>query len=225
MKRLQKIKSGINFVAVPLACFAAKVSLDYLGRLQIHFLVKGLLVLLAIFLVYIVIRQAGTWILFSSTVRQILIGKEWIEGTWMDIVRVKDQIQKVGVLYFEVREDSIFVTGSNYKTNGEVDNSFTSEITKFDWPKLRLWYQSDKRTIGSPTSGGFSELRFVPREGPPQKYSGFCQDYNGKRGNCSGWRIIDKSILKKLDNPSTTKEVILQQVEGESIKHVAQQGS
>ena len=217
MKRFARTREVVTVVAVPLACYAAMKGEEWLATLQIPGWLHVVLVVAVIVLAFGVIRQAGVWLLGFRRVRGWILGRQSIEGTWMDVVRRNEEVVNVGVLHFEVRGYALHVFGKNYATDGTVQNAFDSRTVDWEWPTLEFSFRSDQRITGSPTSGGTAELRFAPSDrGLTQSYSGFCRNHNGQRGDCAGWRVKDAATLTARKTPSSARAVILKVVRGEA---------
>lgn len=219
MGRLRRVRAIATVVAVPFACYAGNKGQEKLLAWNLPTLVEAFLVLLLILAVFLGVRQLAMWLLASRRVRRWILREQFIEGKWMDVVRRKGEVVNVGVLNFDIRGDVLHVWGSNFRTDATVQNAFNSEMTNFAWPKLLFYFESDQQTTGSPTSEGTAELRFTPAgSGPPQKYSGFCRNFNGQRGDCSGWRVTDDKTLAALNDPVATEKIVLDIVRRETGK-------
>lgn len=217
MERLRKARTFVTAVAVPLSYYAGSKGQEMLVKWNLPALVEALLVLLLVLTIFFGVRQLAMWLLALRRVRRWILRGQFIEGTWMDVVRRKGEVVNVGVLNFDIRGDVLHVWGNNFRTDGTVQNAFNSEMTKLTWPKLLFYFESDQQTTGSPTSEGTAQLRFAPVEsGLPQRYSGFCRNFNGQRGDCSGWRVADEATLMALKNPAETKKIVLDVIRSES---------
>lgn len=208
MKRLKTLKEAISAVGVPVSALVGKQGEEYLANRTLPSPLRFVLVFLLILVVYIGIRRAAGWLLTLRSLRRLVVRSQFVEGTWMDVVRLRGEVAYVGVLRFSVEEERLRITGENYTVDCVLENSFNSDMVDLDWPVVTFTYSADREVAGNAESQGFSRIRFAERDGPPCRYKGFYQDTNGRRADYIGWRITNSDELAAIDDPLKIREVI-----------------
>jgi hypothetical protein len=205
---MERLKQFLKWTSVTGALFGAFVGGKADKYLETSLLPSGAKALLAfsvIVLVYVIIGECAEYTMGSLRwLRRLILANQYVEGTWMDVVRDGDSITHIGVLRITILNGDLHVSGDNYRTNGLLVDSFHSTMLEFSWPLVRFVSSSDR--IGSAPS--YSEVRFDPRNGVPTRYKGFFQDVGGSRFDYVGWRINDVEVLRQLDDPMKVTKVV-----------------
>ena len=150
----------------------------------------------------------------SKTVRKILLGKNYIEGIWFDVMREKGQVKEIGVSSVEYADFQIKYSGEDYDLAVTQRLPFMAEMAQLKRDGVMMYKytarRSDTDRVGTP---GYGELQFHSgRHGMPTRYTGeyFLLNENTK---CSfeGFKLDekkDKELLELLDSGETRKEAL-----------------
>lgn len=107
-----------------------------------------------------------------ARVRRLLGGNEWVDGTWVNVVRGEDgRPLRVGIVHFVPDGPSVRYGGQNYDPEtGVFDGAFSTTASSFTFPDLHFVYESESRAEGNINQMGGGRLRFVPTQtGPPRQ--------------------------------------------------------
>lgn len=120
------------------------------------------------------------WIVGNRHVRRLLLGSQYVEGTWVDTVRLEDGTEQLGITHVGPDGDGLRFTGRNFDTDGNHVGSFRS--TAAELRDHELHYLCETREDGPPSVFGRSAgiLTFTLQEGRPREYEGVFLAYEGE---------------------------------------------
>lgn len=160
-------------------------------------------VLIALVLVRFLAEQAlYNW----RWLRRLVLGRQHVEGCWLDVVTHSDGSQRFGIVRFEPDKNSLRYGGENYTPDGKPIGDFDTDVVAMDWPMLRFAYRAFDGTEAQGRAGrtgdaflnGFGDLRFNELDGRPTTYSGRCIDATQGAHSIQGWRIERERDLRRL---------------------------
>lgn len=147
----------------------------------------------------------------SRTLRRLLLGHQFIEGTWFDLSLADDRPPIVGIARILFSGSTVRFYGDDFSVDGTRQGHYMSDYASLEWPKLKYKYTYHVSGTRQLSNQGFGEAQFLTHGGPSQQYVGFHFDIlEGLRVTYEGWKIEDQQILDKLDNPNTRREVVLE---------------
>ena len=125
----------------------------------------------------------------SKDVRKILLGREFVEGTWLDLLSHGDTQIAYGVTRIVSSESSLRITGLDYDLNAEHTGYYSVDMLMFEFPKIKYKYTYQKSDNQGLAQEGFGEIQFTERNGPPSKYAGFSFNLmEGRRVTFASWK-------------------------------------
>lgn len=149
--------------------------------------------------------------------RRLMLGKQFVEGTWFDIMRIGDQpAVEVGVSRLSYHDAEVRYSGDDYDLCMSHTAPYHSEMAQMKWDgqRLILMYKyragrSDEKQVGTE---GYGELLFSPPDSLPNHYSGcyFVLD-GGSKYSFEGFRLDerkDREILALLNRGDTKREAL-----------------
>ncbi|MCZ6703107.1 MAG: hypothetical protein O6940_08710 [Ignavibacteria bacterium] len=165
--------------------------------------------------VYIMKFFIGSLFVQSRTLRRFLLGRQYIEGTWFDIMRKDNKVAEVGFSRISYTHKNIEFSGEDYNLEMDQCFPFRAEIVKMHWPTLHYVYTSNRSDTKEQTTKGYGEIDFqTERRGSPKKYVG---KYFVLRGTekifFEGIKLNekkDKTLIDLLDDPAHRKEALKQ---------------
>lgn len=186
------------------------------------FTVPGINAMFAIILVTIsiIIMKffVGSLFVRSRTLRRILLGKQYVEGTWFDIMRKNNEVVEIGFSRISYTHKEVQFCGEDYNLEMDQCYPFHADIVQINWPTLHYVYTANRSDTKEETIKGYGELDFQKElRGSPKKYSG---KYFVLRGtdkiSFEGIKVNerkDKRLIELLDEPATRKKALRQLLE------------
>jgi hypothetical protein len=134
--------------------------------------------------------------------RRMVLGQDYVEGTWVDVVTYDDGRSLVGVVRFSPDGTSLRYWGSNYYLDGTFAGVFVATTSKVDMPRFDFAYTGEQ-DAGKHRSG-IGQITFHGPSGPISSFSGFCVDSDeSSRHRIRGIRVTDDHTLDALASPAT----------------------
>lgn len=207
--RLARLSSGIGLACGVVLASATRtwlkdLSLPEWATLLIDFtVVSSCAVLIRLF--------AEGVLMTVRPLRRVLLNRQYVEGTWIDVIWSAGKVPRVGLIRIEPSGSSLRYCGENVDVNGHCRGTFTSEMVSLSWPELKFKYRSADTSASMMFSQGYGEIQFTERDGPPCRYVGHCVDAeSGERHHLEGWRISNPDVLADLDDPERQHKRILE---------------
>lgn len=209
MKRLQTFVSiltagglAASFLLADMwKALAVRHHLDFLFQLGGQFFIVGITT-------YLVREAASSAATAWTWLRRIVLGKQYIEGVWVDVVRAQGQEAWYGLCWIEPSGLSIRYYGCNHNQHGAPIGTFIADLLTFDWPRLSFKYHnSDDSTV---ETEGFGEFIFEP--GYKERtvcYKGFVIDRNGNTSSVFGRKVVEPSLCQAFSDIRSRREALL----------------
>lgn len=208
MNRYETIDKFSKILGLSIAVVAAKYVNDWLLLRKIG---NGAEIIVVLAVVAI-ISELISFIfdsLFKSVqpIRRLFLGRMYVEGTWLSIVRKEGKIISTAITHFSSADYSLRFQGVNYDRNGIAINIFRANFMKNDWPLYQFKHSAQSSEGTERRSEGYGEMQFTERIGPPKQYNGFFINFEeGVRYSVMGEKANNKELLKKLDNPAYRRD-------------------
>ncbi len=156
---------------------------------------------------------AGSLFVRSRVLRRILMGNQYVEGTWFDIMRKNGEVAEIGFSRIIYTRAGVKFFGEDYALTMENGFPYRAELVQIEWPKLKYVYTANRSDSADEVTTGYGILDFLEeRHGPPKKYSG---KYFVLRGtdtvSFEGIRLHekhDKDLIHQLDDPLLRKQAL-----------------
>lgn len=128
--------------------------------------------LLIILLQGLVSRIVENWV----WLRKVILGKKFIEGYWMQQIAdesLKDRPALYSIVYIYFDEDSLYISGESYDSNGNFTANFHSTHSEYKGSTMK--YPFTVQTLESVNDKifGISKLTFTITSKTPIRYTGF----------------------------------------------------
>lgn len=164
----------------------------------------------------------------SRHLRRLLLGDQYLEGTWFDIMRVGGRPSEIGVSWLRYEDWEIKYAGEDYDLKYESGCADVAMAHRFPFTAETIVYAKDNKLLYKYTAdrsdrdeveiSGYGELQFHPgRQGIPMRYSGHYYRPEGGgnfRKICfEGFRLDDRKdseCLERLGDPETRRDAMRQ---------------
>ncbi|MGH1422820.1 MAG: hypothetical protein ACRBEQ_13480 [Hyphomonas sp.] len=170
--------------------------------------VIGALAVLA--LIWICLRGLVFPILFRlSPVRRMVLGKQYIEGTWLAAERGGAKGPRLAVMNIRPARYGFAVTGHTLTPDFEVESNSRVEHYALEWPIISFKMRNALSDGTDGQSEGIGEIQFDENVAMPLRFTGFSELLRaGRRVRIEGTKLTrwrDVRGLRKLD---TRREVL-----------------
>lgn len=164
--------------------------------------VIGALAVLA--LTWICLRGLIFPVLFRlSSVRRMVLGKQYVEGTWLAAERGGAKGARLAVVNIRPARYGFTVTGHTLTPDFEVESNSRVEHFALDWPVLSYKMRNALSDGTDGQSEGIGELQFDENVAMPLRFTGFSELLGaGRRVRIEGAKLTrwrDVRSLRKLD--------------------------
>lgn len=154
----------------------------------------------------------------SRFLRRILLGDQYLEGTWFDIMDVAGKPSEVGLSWLSYDDWEIKYSGEDYHLKYLSDCADEAMKHRFPYTAEKIVYLKDNKLFykytaersgrDEPEIVGYGELQFPGGRGIPMRYTGHYYRQEGSgifRKICFvGFRLDgkkDREYLQRLNNP------------------------
>ena len=188
-----------------------------LGNIANYFLIDNGLLLLVVLSLIILLSSIYTIIInffinSVSAVRRIILGRQYLEGLWIDRVTRNDAVIGYGLITVSSDLENIRINGEWYdpafKQKGE---TFQSYHLKIEWPLITFIHSAHRPDKAhTPTINGITVIDIQENiRGPPTQWTGYFTDtLENTYNNTIAYKITDKALIRKLTNSMTKKDAI-----------------
>lgn len=164
----------------------------------------------------VVLDQTITFLLqgFYETnqlLRKLLLGNQFVEGTWIEFVSQNKKIVSVGIAVISSKDYEIQINGNNFDLNGNLNYGFssTANMARMEWPIFRYVYEDRPLQGSQDTLAGVAHIKFGPTNNRPTIYAGsFTHIGTGILVGLEGRRVTSTDELRLLSNPSEMRKVL-----------------
>lgn len=146
-------------------------------------------------------------------IRKKLIGQQYIEGTWFDIMKLDGQPMDIGISTFEYVDYEIRYKGQDYNLAKGSWAPYHTKMVKLEWPRLTYIYTAQRQDAKTVEMTGYGVLDFhVGTKGPPTTHSGqYLALQSSERISFESFRLNEKkdsNVLAKLVEPTTKRQAL-----------------
>ena len=164
----------------------------------------------------------------SRLLRRILLGDQYLEGTWFDIMRVAGKPSEVGLSWLSYEDWELKYAGEDYDLKYDADNAELAMTHRFPYTAEKIVYLKDNKLLYKYVAdrsdrddleiAGYGELQFHPGEhGIPTRHSGHYYRPEGggvfRKISFEGFRLDERrerECLQRLNDPETRKDAMRQ---------------
>lgn len=210
MDSYQKINRAFDLICIGTSALITKSITDWLQILK----VQQVVVLSLTFVLVYLLNEVLVWIfknIFSNLqiMRKYSLGKEFVEGTWIEFSTKNDILDSVGIVLIEPARDAygLSISGENYQyISGDeicLNYRFSSKdgLAKLKFPLLDFAYINK---LTAPINGrqsieGVAQVTFSSIHGIPLRYhASFYLSEDNRVMNLEGWKIQNSDDLRIL---------------------------
>ena len=212
MGAFKKLQNLSMYIGIFIGSILTQISYDFLKQYGFpNYLLVILLFVIFAFTIDVLSNVIRVIINRSSVVRQIILGRDYIEGQWIDTA-VGEDSKSYSIYLIRFVDESYQITGKEFDKEGNILYDWQSVAAHFDGDRLIYLYSSHSRS-GVEENYGVTSVTFM-RPGPNRSSkiaSGYFVDAatNFRKRTTSAEKLSDHN-LKDLNSLSTTKELIRQ---------------
>lgn len=142
-----------------------------------------------------------------DTVRRVILGKYYMEGTWLQSERGDGQ-SRMSVIDIQPKGDGFMFTGYSLNENLEIESNTRIEFSRFDWPFMTYKHRNSLSDGSDGLSEGVGELQFEMNRSAARRYNGFLQYVRGQqRMKIEGVKLTKGSEVKRLRSLEGRREI------------------
>jgi hypothetical protein len=218
METLERLKEKLRIGGTTLIAVAA-ISIEHdlyevLVRPQ-HRAISVAVALLAAFCAAILLEFLVDRLDRVRWFRRLVLGKNWMEGTWLDFVVDKETKKPLscGIIRIGFEDGELSVNGENFDLQGNSVGVFEDETVFCRRGRVQFIY----RYVGVHSHGtevGYAEYNFAESDdGPPIRYTGFFFDTDNLRRLCSSARkVIKKEDIEALKQQGSELQMVVKRI-------------
>jgi hypothetical protein len=160
----------------------------------------------------------------SELIKKIILHREYIDGTWIDIVRHKDEIIGYGIIVVSTDSDFIHINGQDFSKKFKWQYPFAGRTNIINWPDLTVIFTGGQFSPSLPSllmihiqdNTRSVEPWYEPAV-PNHWTAKFSSQSHRKNENfehshliysTEAWKITDKGIIHKLNAPESTESTL-----------------
>jgi hypothetical protein len=138
-------------------------------------------------------------------IKKAIIRDHYLDGTWLELDSKDGEPIEVGITRIKIMNEKINYGGTTFPIDPDsagAGSAYTATIIDLNWPTLKYIYEFKRFDSESSKLHGYGELDFDTRDGYPITCRGhYISLESGEKVSLEKWKVIDKELLKKLDNP------------------------
>lgn len=157
---------------------------------------------------YTINHQLMPMVFENAGVRSRVLGRQNIEGTWLQAERTANgpRISVIGI-----RPGAEGFTLNGYAMNEDLDvvSNMALDHSKLDWPYMSFKFRNTLVDGEDPAREGFGELQFEHGSLRPVRFNGFCKlTGSGERYSVEGVRLTSEEDLELLETLEGREDLV-----------------
>lgn len=168
----------------------------------------GIAAVTVMVIVWVTMTEAIFPALFRFTaVRRMILGKYYMEGTWLQSERGKTQ-SRMSVIDIQPKGNAFMFTGYSLNENLEIESNSRIEFSRFDWPFMVYKHRNSLSDGTDGLSEGVGELQFEMNQSAARRYNGFLQYVRGQdRLKIEGVKLTNRREINHLRSLEGRREI------------------
>lgn len=224
MERLRTVVRIAGAGGVAVGALLANQESSWLTSFSLPEWFPPIVALAIIFFFAEVIRETAEWLVGNlQFLRRLLLGRAFVEGTWIDVAYIDDRPVAAGIVRIEPASLGLRLSGEVFDLDGRPNGSFRSELADLFWPTLCYKYSAVRSE--SPTHDdfqGYSEIQFAERDGKSMRYQGYyCDLFQGRRIDVVGARLSEQEDEELTGGTSAPRDRLLQALRNHQLLEVS----
>lgn len=144
-----------------------------------------------------------------SVLRKMVLGRDYIEGTWLQAERGPSGSERLTVLHVRPSGFGYDLSGYSLNQENEIESNRMVAWSKLDGPVLNYAYRMLMPDAGGNQNQFFSELMFEQRRGAPKALAGYGAPAGGtRRFQIEGVKLTKWSERRRLGKLEQRGEVV-----------------
>ena len=133
-----------------------------------------------------------------SAVRKIVLGKYYIEGTWLQAERGTDE-KRMSVIDIQPDGNRFIFSGYSLNEDLEIQSNIMIEFSRFEWPFMVYKYRNSLSDGGDGRRDGVGEIQLEMNRSSARRYNGFLQYVkSSERLKIEGAKLIGEAEVDQL---------------------------
>ncbi len=144
-----------------------------------------------------------------NAVRRVILGKYYIEGTWLQAERDSGTNQRLAVIDIQPNGNGFIFSGYALNPSLEIESNTRIEFSRFDWPFMVFKYRNSLSDGADGLREGVGEIQFEMNRAAALRYNGFAQFVkNGRRVKIDGAKLTKNREIRKLRSLDERRDVL-----------------
>lgn len=133
-----------------------------------------------------------------SAVRKAVLGKYYIEGTWLQAERGVDE-KRMSVIDIQPEGDRFIFSGYALNEELEIESNIMIEFSRFEWPFMVYKYRNSLSDGSDGRRDGVGEIQLEMNRSSARRYNGFLQYVkNDERLKIEGAKLMSATEVNQL---------------------------
>ena len=140
MDRYKSISQLSNAFGVALGVILANISTNWLNQYSPPLLFSILFMLIVVGVSFqLTIFIFNTIFDRLKILRRLLLGHQYVEGTWIVEVFSNNNLMGIGITRFESANNSLRWSGLHYDLEGNIKGAVSGQIFELKWPLIKVY--------------------------------------------------------------------------------------
>lgn len=217
MKRLQNFYNYLDTILMVIILYVEGLVVK---TFEETFFKNNLLVFLCTIFFFVAIFKLAEWLIGkvligkSEFFRKVILGEDFVEGTWFDMIVNSDTGAKTfGLSTNTMKDENIYQNGEQFSADGSPLNIWGTIASQLIENTLTIVYRVnyfDEKIVEQRLGIRTISYSKTAKQKRPNTFIGVLYDMSGKFYTKSyyGFKVTEKEILKELANPQTKREAL-----------------
>lgn len=144
----------------------------------------------------------------SNLVRKVILGKYYVEGTWLQAERDGDSL-RLAIIDIQPNGNGFMFSGYALDEDLNIQSNMRMEHATVEWPFLTYKYRNTLAETDDQRREGVGEIHFETNRHAPRRFTGFFAGVQGTgRVKIEGVRLVRSSEVNRLRTLEGRVEVI-----------------
>jgi hypothetical protein len=144
-----------------------------------------------------------------NAVRRAILGKYYIEGTWLQAERGTAGGHRLAVIDIQPSGRTFIFSGYALNKDLEIESNTLIEFSKFEWPFMTYKCRNSLSDGADGQREGVGEIQFEMNRSAATRFNGYAQFVKaGRRNKIEGSKLTKNSEVKRLRSLESRKDVL-----------------
>jgi hypothetical protein len=226
MKRLENFYKDINMILIVVVLAIEGLVVEQLkeSKIEHEWVILLCSIVFLVFVFKLLGRAVEKSIENSECIRALILGADYIEGTWFDMVEIGGD-KFYGLVTHSYNEGHIEQSGEQISANGSPQNTWNSLASKYEDNTLTIIYRVnyfDEAIIEQRLGISTIDFSKSAKHRSPTSFSGTFYDMSNNFVTKSfrGFKVTDEEILAQLENSQTKLQAIKKLIDSPYFKPI-----